>query len=265
MNKDSTFKSPVLSRFNMEKGTVTLTEVRAYTGDDVKTAQYRVGKAKHIIAEEWNKIDPKTPDEIDKFYKETDGYIYDLYAWTHDKEMWDLLDKKITGNERVLDYGCGICDVSIYLAEKGCDVVAVDIPGSKTLQFGMWRVYQRGLGDKIKFTFDPDEKFDVVLAVDVLEHVMWPLRYIIRLTRHLKEQASWFFCTPRFYDGSGTHPMHLRENFWLVPQIFGQVMVSMAFKPDIIVKDYFPIWYPFYMLPPTQVEGSDLPLAVKKT
>ena len=99
-------------------------------------------------------------------------------------------------------------------------------------------------------------KFDVVIAIDVLEHVLWPLRYIIRLTRHLKEQSSWFFCTPHFFN-EGSHPMHLEENFWLKPQIFGQVMASMAFKPESIIDEYYPIWYPFYLPPPTQVEGIE--------
>lgn len=256
MNKNSIFKSP-LKRFD-NKNTVDLDEVMAYTGDDLKTATLKSKKAVSTIAVEWVKLNPQTPDEIDKFYKETEGYIYDLYCWPHEELMWKLFDKKITGNERVLDYGAGICDLSIYLAEKGCDVVAVDVPGSKTLQFGMWRVYNRGLGDKIKFTFDPKTKFDVVLAVDVLEHVLWPLRYVIRLTRHLKEQNSWFFCTPHFFNEGG-HPMHLEENFWLTPKVFGQAMASLAFKPEQIVKEFYPIWYPFYLPPPNQVEATESP------
>ena len=249
MNKDSIFKSP-RKRFD-NKGGIDLAEVMAYTGDDLKTANKRTKSAVSTIAREWDKVNPQTPEEIDKFYKETEGYIYDLYCWPHDSRMWELFNKKITGDETVLDYGAGICDLSIYLAEKGCNVVAADIPGSKTIQFGMWRVYQRGLGDKIKFTFDPETKFDVVLAVDVLEHVLWPLRYVVRLTRHLKQQSSWFFCTPHFFNEGG-HPMHLEENFWLKPQIFGQAMTSLAFKPEQIIKEFYPIWYPFYMPPSNQ-------------
>ena len=256
MKTDSIFKSP-RARFDDKNG-VDLAEVMTYTGDDIKTATNKAENAVSTIAEEWKKINPQTPDEMDKFYRETEGYIYDLYCWAHDDKMWELFDKKITGKETVLDYGCGICDLSIYLAEKGCNVIVVDIPDSKTLQFGMWRVYQRGLGDKIKFTFQPETKVDVVLAVDVLEHVLWPLRYVVRLTHHLKEQDSWFFCTPHFFNEGG-HPMHLEENFWLKPQIFGQAMVSLAFKPEQPIKEFYPIWYPFYLPPPNQVEATESP------
>ena len=228
----------------------------AYTGDDLETARHKADNAKHIVADEWRKKDPKTVEEITQFYIDTEGYIYDLFVWTHDLPMWDLFDKVFTGEERVLDYGCGIGDVAIYLAEKGCDVVATDLPKSKTLQFAMWRVYQRGLGDKIKFKSDYSDRFDAILAVDVLEHLPWPLRYLINLTNHLRRQESFFFCTPRFWDNSGTHPMHLEENFWLTPQIFGQVMIALAFKPEEIIKEYFPIWRPMYLKPSNWVEET---------
>lgn len=248
MNEDSIFKSPK-ARFDFEEHTVELHEVMAYTGDDYKTAKHKADNAVQFVADEWREKNPQTVDDFNKFYIETKGYIYDLFVWTHDLQMWDLFDKVFTGEEKVLDYGCGICDISIYLAEKGCEVVATDLKGSETLKFGMWRVYNRGLGDKIKFKFSPEDRFDAVIAIDVLEHLPWPMRYVINTTNHLKSQDSFFFCTPRFLDTNNTHPMHLPENFFLTQEIFARTMISLAYRPEEIIEKYFPIWRPMYMKP----------------
>lgn len=229
-----------------------------YTGDDSETAKKKALSCRKDLAAEWEKKNPKTPEETDKFYYETSGYLYDLYTWAHDPSMWNLFDKIITGKERVLDYGAGIGDISIYLAEKGCEVAAIEmnIPGtdppapSPTKQFLMWRVYQRGLGDKIKFKFNEDvDSFDIVLTIDVLEHLHFPLRYVVQLSKLLKTRESWFFATPTFRDDHGVHPMHMKGNFWLEKE-FPNAMLSLAFTPKFIVDEFYPIWHPLFKTTP---------------
>lgn len=245
-------KKPVLNRFDLNKDpiTVDLTELGIYLNATYKlTPDEIVDNSKNPakkMADRWNKANPKGPKETTEFYRTTDGYLYDLYAWTHDKPMWQLFDEVFTGNEKILDYGCGIGDTAIYLAEKGCDVIATDLSDSKTLAFAMWRVYQRGLGNKIQFKFYPDkDTFDAVICIDVLEHLYFPLRYIIKLCSLLKGKDSFFFFTPTFVNDKGKHPMHLKENFWLHKN-YGNVMQGLAFNYHAPVKDYFPIWRPVF-------------------
>ena len=210
----------------------------------------RIKDARTFLRDEWNAVNPKTVDEVTQFYINTDGYLYDLYSWTHDDKMWALLDKMFTGRERVLDYGCGIGDVAIYLAEKGCDVTAIELEKGKTLEFAMWRVYQRKLGDKINFSIDyAKDKFDAVLAIDVLEHIYFPLRFVTQFGNLLKSKDSFFFATPSFGDGTDDklYPMHIKDNDWLI-QNYGNAMISLAFSPEYPVDKFYPIWKPGFQM-----------------
>lgn len=247
MKKDLAYLK-VRERFDPGGQKVDLREVINYTGVSEEEALKLALHCRTLIAEEWRKKDPKSPAECNTFYTETPLYVWDLYTWPHDPQMWNLFDAVITGDERVLDYGCGIGDVAIYLAEKGCEVTAVDLKDSKTLDFCMWRVYQRKLGNKITFSFDPNEdKYDVVLAIDVLEHLHFPLRYAVDLGNVLfpYPKKSWFFATPSFENYGGNYPQHLEENFWLKKH-WAEAMYSLAFVPEQPIKDYYPIWRPLF-------------------
>ena len=218
----------------------------------------RIKNARTYLRDEWNTINPKTIDEVTQFYVNTDGYLYDLYSWTHNNNMWDLFDKMFTGQERVLDYGCGIGDVAIYLAEKGCDVTAIELDESKTIDFAMWRVYQRKLGDKIDFTIDyAKDKFDAVLAIDVLEHIYFPLRFVTQFGNLLKNKDSFFFTTPSFGDNTEdkNYPMHIKDNDWLIEN-FGNAMISLAFSPEYPIEEFYPIWRPGFQM---QLEKKGIP------
>lgn len=241
---------PVRERFSPEQKGVKIDELIEYTGLPAKEVIDKSNRCRQALADEWNEKNPQTIFDTTKFYTETEWYIYDLFTWTHDELMWKLFDEVMKPGMEVLDYGCGIGDIAIYLAEKGCKVSAIDLPKSKTFHFCKWRVYKRMLVDKIDFMFEPDgdKKYDAVLAIDVLEHVYHPLRYVVQLCDKLKSDQSFMFITPTFAD-AGIHPMHLKTNFWLAEH-FMNAMISLGLKPENIIERYFPIWHPMFTPPP---------------
>jgi len=262
---------PVRERFtkNEEGNTlVDLTELIMYLGISKEEAYKIHETCREDLAAAWNKANPQTDLEMQQFYATTDLYVWDLFSWDHGSHIWELLDKKITGNERVLDYGAGIGDIAIYLAEKGCDVVAIEldiventnnqnkVTPSPTKDFLMNRVYARKLGNKIKFSVPEmdTEVFDVVLAIDVLEHLRFPLRWVVQLTKLLKNRQSWAFFTPTFRRDTDYQPMHLEENFWL-EKTFGMAMQSLALEPEFVVDEYYPIWHPLFKTNPMGAKG----------
>ncbi len=96
---------------------------------------------------------------------------------------------------RVLDIGCGAGLLSHRLAEKGHEVVGID------LSIGSLEVAQKQntgaaflVGDASQIPF-PDHSFDVVCAMDLLEHVTNPQQVIKEASRVLKPNGLFFFHT----------------------------------------------------------------------
>ena len=91
---------------------------------------------------------------------------------------------------RVIDYGCGIGNVALYLAAAGYEVTAADVPG-RTLDFVRHRAHRHGIQLRIlEITNDtpdlPHEGFDIVVSFDVLEHVPNPDNILFCLVRSLR-------------------------------------------------------------------------------
>ncbi|MEA2216577.1 MAG: hypothetical protein QOK19_2138, partial [Solirubrobacteraceae bacterium] len=89
---------------------------------------------------------------------------------------------------RVLDWGCGLGQMSHLLGERGVDVVAFDyVEGSETMvmPLGVFPGIERHVsGDPVLLPFA--EEFDTVLACGVLEHVQRPEESLRELHRVLR-------------------------------------------------------------------------------
>jgi len=150
----------------------------SFTGLTEKDVNLKLLVGAKLVAEDWNKMNPKTPEEITNFYKTTKNYIYDLASWhfttrrKFDVELLSALqrDKPKT----ILDYGCGIGQNAFMLAKNGFDVTLADV-GSYTLDFAKHRFDSHNLNYSL-WTVDEQpmperESFDVILLFDVLEHI----------------------------------------------------------------------------------------------
>ena len=107
---------------------------------------------------------------------------------------------------RVLDYGCGVADISLFLALNGAQVTIVDLADSK-FEFAQWRFAQRGLGvraiaasqTEIPVDLGP-ETFDLIIMAEFLEHVRNPRLFLEYGLEHLEENGV-------LYDSLG--PVHV--------------------------------------------------------
>lgn len=97
---------------------------------------------------------------------------------------------------RILDFGCGIGLTAFSLAEKGHSVVAMDIRGTGTLEFLKWRAAKHN----VPIEFWESEggvpkirgEFDVIIAMDCIEHIEdWP-GTIRTLAEHIRPQGLLF-------------------------------------------------------------------------
>lgn len=98
---------------------------------------------------------------------------------------------------RILDFGCGSGFLMGELQKRGYDASGVDT-SAEAIDYGT----RRGIrnlkiqqGDKIDF---PDGRFDLVLALDVLEHIKNDIRAIQEIERVLKP-GGWVIITVPAY------------------------------------------------------------------
>ena len=160
----------------------------------------------------WNSKNRGTRESIESFYNE------------HDKDLWrqaflskynPFYKKKILSayhiaNKvraiKVLDYGCGAGVLARFLAIKGFEVDAADIP-SKTLSFvksTMDKLLKRIITVDSNFEL-PDAHYDLIITLDALEHTVNPLEIIKKLLAALKKGGFLYIHFPTEVDFTSTH------------------------------------------------------------
>jgi len=121
------------------------------------------------------------------------GFYNRAIDLTQRAAMRDLI-RGIPRDAQVLEYGCGVGRWTREIARRGAHVTAVDFSATM-LHEAKTRTVALNLADRCRFiqsdvtTIDLPERFDVVLGVTVLQHVLDEERLaltIARLARHLK-------------------------------------------------------------------------------
>ena len=192
-------------------------ELCFYLQLDREIVQKKLEQGTFLLADEWRKKNPQTPAEIRSFYCKTEFYIFDLTQWhllSNVRHQTKRIVKfcRQADLHRLIDYGCGIGEEGIALAEAGFDVTLADVPG-KTFDFAKWRIKQHRL--KVRFIeVENDtplqEIYDGIICLEVLEHLWDPYNTLKHFYDHLAEDG-YLFITATFVH-SPTHPMHLPKN-----------------------------------------------------
>lgn len=118
--------------------------------------------------------------------------------WWHEHKISEVTKYISNGDEIVLDLGCGCGDMFDSLLNKGKYVIALDNDldiieyisagkGSKNIQLM--------LGDAECIEL-PDSFVDVVLALDILEHLDYPSKCLVEIKRILKPGGKLILSVP---------------------------------------------------------------------
>src|SRR5574343_406558 len=92
--------------------------------------------------------------------------------------------------KKILDVGCGGGILSLPLARLGFDVTGID---ANQVAIDIAKKQADGFGLNVKFQnctiedFNHEEKFDLILAMDILEHVSDPDIFLNHCKKHLKQ------------------------------------------------------------------------------
>ena len=112
-------------------------------------------------------------------------------------EMFTSLLPASLSGLTVLDYGCGVGDLSLFCARRGATVQGVD-RSEAAVRTGRHQAAKEGLADRCRFEVRPDVgdgRYDVVLAKDVIEHIQDDERWLAGVAAALKPHGTFIFST----------------------------------------------------------------------
>lgn len=168
-------------------------ELSAITGVDInQIKKYEIAGPDSIRVFAGDNI-PTTEQGLENLYKDYKNLNLVAYLRTLMKtsisgrhpELMDLIRK--TTESSCLDFGSGVGTHAIALAENKNSVTVLDVPGP-LLDFTINRFKHRNLNCIKLNNHDelPENKFDVAICTDVLEHVFDPIKEMDRIYKSLK-------------------------------------------------------------------------------
>lgn len=125
----------------------------------------------NIMGEQFLNKPHATADDVKNFYKETDLYLYELIPWNHTSVFRERTEPLMHyRGKRILEIGAGTGSLCIALALAGNEVTYFDINETLTA-FARQRFEDRLLPIKIVTNLTKCRSYDIVVAIDTLEHI----------------------------------------------------------------------------------------------
>lgn len=152
----------------------------------------------------------KSPIFRKSFYKILDTLF--LRAWYIHRELKEIRRVFKNQNINIYDAGCGYGQYSYYLLKKltPCNIVSVDI--KEDWLNNLKPFFQKYNNIKLKvedITQINDESiYDLVLCVDVIEHIVDDQKVFNNFAKMLKKDGFVVISTPSIYGGSDAHDEH---------------------------------------------------------
>ncbi|MEG2336549.1 MAG: methyltransferase domain-containing protein, partial [Bacteroidales bacterium] len=114
------------------------------------------------------------------------------------EQLTEIISKKLPIGAKILDFGCGQGALSLRLQDLGYDVLAVDKDANDFQCHGQIKFEKLNFDDQkeIKVFFERhQEEFDMVLGIEVIEHVENPWNYVRDLKTLLKKDGYMLIST----------------------------------------------------------------------
>jgi 2-polyprenyl-3-methyl-5-hydroxy-6-metoxy-1,4-benzoquinol methylase len=198
-----------------------LREVAAYYDiEDLAEVERRCSSAVNTMRYEWEEnIDPYQRASIESFYQSA-TMVYDLMGWHSLRDdtgpLAYVLGLEIARAHHVqtcLDFGSGVGSGALLFTRAGINMTLADI-STTLLDFAHWRFAHRGLSAHfldLNQTPLATAAFDMILAMDVFEHLVDPVATVESLWQALRP-GGLFFARIQVED-TGTHPQHIVRDF----------------------------------------------------
>lgn len=148
------------------------------------------------------------------FYRLLDTLL--LRSW-HIRKAFNLWEKEQSGAVRILDAGSGFGQYDFYMGKRhhNWNIKGIDV---KTEQIEDCNGFFKKIGfDHVQFEvadltkFTEPETYDMVLCVDVMEHIEEDVKVLENFQKSLKKGGMLLISTPSDQGGSDAHHDHEHE------------------------------------------------------
>lgn len=148
------------------------------------------------------------PNDVNDIYSDVE-YVNEFKNVEIDREIYkkerfgnerlDIIEKQLGGvlNKNILDIGCGTGWFLELCMERGMNCYGQEL-GKELAKNTSNRLGIQVYDTDINNIYDFDNKFDVIVMFDLIEHVEDPINFVLRLKQMLKINGILFFMTPNF-------------------------------------------------------------------
>jgi len=191
-----------------------------YNLSDLAEIERSCNCAVDTLKSDWHTtVDRRQRSSVESFY-ENKTHIYDLINWHTLRDdtgpLAYVVALEIARGHDVrscLDFGSGVGSGALLFRRANIETTLADI-STTLLDFARWRFHLRSLPAHfvdLNSTSLPEAAFDMILAMDVFEHLVDPTETVEQLWRALKQGGLLFARIHAEADPS--HPQHIAEDF----------------------------------------------------
>jgi len=197
------------------------------------------------LKEEWIEQDPKSEKDIIDYYDKSTTYIYELSFWhtlymnlgliENARSLELALSQK---GRKYLDFGGGTGSNIILFSQYGFDCTLADISTS-LMNFANWRFIRRGITCNIidlKNKRLPENYFDFVTAVEILEHTTNPMTIMKQIVCATKPGGLITAWVPFYKDD--LRPMHLVSESQLADKFLELGLTEVSRDDEMLIRVY---------------------------
>ncbi len=212
-------------------------ELGAYNGTSVEQVATRLEEELHglgsHIAAEWHEKRPVTSSQIERFYQETDAYLYELLIDGENpfrKETRDAIMEALRKIDArwVFEFGGGIGTDAMWFTSAGLHWTYYDLPGGQTFRFASWRFQKQRV--PVTVVTHPGQSCDndAVISVEVFEHLPNLLAALRDVNRVLRLGGLLIFTES--FGKTERHPLHLTRTA-IQGRFLNELVRAAGFEP----------------------------------
>ena len=140
-------------------------------------------------------------DDYNKWLEINNYYFYDLCNWhLQGKFSFILMSLFQPKNLNILDFGSGIGTRALIYSKKN-KITLVEI-NKKMLDFSKWRFMKYDRKADFYTELPKNKKFDMILLIDVIGHLIEPIKHINQICSSLKKNGILEVTFDNFFESS---------------------------------------------------------------